>query len=156
VTEKREDSDGLTGSLTIQATLRDLAIRYATAADRGDADGFANVFFGDATVTVLRDGKSQAISGHDELRSIPGLLRRYDRTFHQLGQSSYRIRQSDATGEVYCIANHLFRDVNTVMYIRYQDEYGQNPTGGWRIRSRLVVVDWTEDHRTSSFGPPQG
>jgi hypothetical protein len=136
---------------TTDAQLRDLAVRYATAADSRDPDAFTRIFFPDATVTVVMGEKSQAISGHEELRAIPERLKWYERTFHQLGQSSYRMGRGDATGQVYCTANHLRAEVNTVMYIRYEDEYGHNATGQWLIRSRLVVVEWTESHKTSPF-----
>jgi SnoaL-like domain len=136
---------------TTEAQLRDLAVRYATAADSRDPGGFTKTFFPDATVTVVMGEKSQTISGHEELRAIPERLKWYDRTFHQLGQSSYRVRRGDATGQVYCTANHLRAGVNTVMYIRYEDAYGRDATGEWLIRSRLVVVEWTESHQTSPF-----
>jgi hypothetical protein len=138
-----------------EAQLRDLAVRYATTADSRDVDGFTKIFFPDATVTVVMGEKSQTISGLEELRIIPERLKWYDRTFHQLGQSSYRVRRGDATGQVYCTANHLRAEVNTVMYIRYEDEYGHNATGQWLIRSRLVVVEWTESHQTSPFDSQQ-
>jgi hypothetical protein len=134
-----------------EAQLRDLAVRYATAADSRDPDGFTKIFFPDATVIVVMGEKSQTISGHEELRAIPERLKWYDRTFHHLGQSSYRVRRGDATGQVYCTANHLRAEVNTVMYIRYEDEYGHNATGQWLIRSRMVVVEWTENHQASPF-----
>ena len=71
-----------------------------------------------------------------------------------LGQSTYQVHLADASGEVYCIANHLKDGVNTVMYIRYEDDYQQNSNGQWLIKSRLVVVEWIEDHQVSGSASP--
>jgi hypothetical protein len=139
-----------------EAQLRDLAVRYAVAADRGDGKRFTEIFFPDATVTIRNGAGLVTICGHHELRTIPGRLRRYERTFHLLGQSTYTVFRGDASGEVYCMANHLKADVNTVMYIRYEDEYRQNSIGQWLIRSRIVIVDWTENHRISGSAVPLG
>jgi hypothetical protein len=136
-------------NVAIEAQLWDLAVRYAAAADNRDPDRFVEIFFPDASLTVVRGGKSLTISGQEELRAVPGRLLRYNRTFHHLGQSSYSVRSGEASGQVYCIANHLRAEVNTVMYIRYEDEYRQNMTSQWLIRSRLVSVEWTEDHQVS-------
>jgi hypothetical protein len=138
-----------------EGQLRDLAVRYAVAADRGDGNRFTEIFFPDATVTIMNGAGLHTICGHEELRTIPERLQRYDRTFHMLGQSRYRVLRGEASGEAYCIANHLKADVNTVMYIRYEDEYRQNSIGQWLIRSRIVVVDWTETHQISDSAVPR-
>jgi hypothetical protein len=151
----REDPTLESGvSPTTETQLRDLAVRYAAAADGRDADRFTEVFFPDATLTVQRGADTQRISGREELRVIPERLRRYDRTFHLLGQSTYEVHRAEASGEVYCIANHLKAGVNTVMYIRYEDDYHQNSNGQWLIKSRLVVVEWIEDHQVSGSASP--
>jgi hypothetical protein len=129
-----------------EGQLRQLAVRYAVAADRRDGNRFTEVFFPNATVTIRNGPDLLTICGHGELRRIPERLRRYDRTFHMLGQSTYRVLHGEASGEIYCIASHLKVDVNTVMYIRYEDDYQQNSIGQWLIRSRIVVVEWTETH----------
>jgi hypothetical protein len=79
---------------------------------------------------------------------IPESIQRYDRTFHFLGQSTYDIGDSEATGEVYCIAHHLTPDqhggTNYVMYIRYEDTYRPDAEGAWKFARRRLRVDWTE------------
>ena len=135
------------------AELRQLAETYARGADRGDGELYASAFHPDATLHVFRAADQvnpdRIRRGHDELRGIPGMLGRYIRTFHMLGQSTYEIGDERATGEVYCIAHHLFDNgdssvTNHVMYIRYQDVYEPDGGGTWKIRQRGVVVDWTE------------
>lgn len=142
--------------------LRHLAMAYARAADRGDVDLFLSAFHPDAVLNVYspadQDNPDRVRRGHDELSKIPGMLRRYVRTFHMLGQTRYEIGDDRATGEVYCSAHHLtVADDGTandhVMLIRYQDVYEPNQAGDWKIRSRGVVVDWTEQRRAD---PPNG
>jgi hypothetical protein len=131
---------------TTSAQLRDLSVRYASAADRRNPDQFTELFAPDATLIVMSGGDAHEMSGSTELRTIAERLGRYDRTFHLLGQSSYGVDHSQATGEIYCVAHHLKAGMNTVMYIRYEDSYEQNTKGQWLISSRKVVVEWSEDH----------
>jgi hypothetical protein len=78
------------------------------------------------------------------------MLRRYDATFHMLGQSTYDVdvEHDSATGEVYCMAHHMTRTADGgtdfVMFIRYNDDYVRSADGAWRIGLRRVLVDWTE------------
>lgn len=129
--------------------LRLVSVRYASGVDRGDVHAFLNAFHGEATLSfedVERDDKSYELRGRDELTQVIRVIaRRYARTFHFLGQASYEISDLKATGEVYCIAHHRRHNGDTyVMYIRYVDQYRREPSDGWRIASRRVVLDWTE------------
>ncbi|HQV58419.1 MAG TPA: nuclear transport factor 2 family protein [Ilumatobacteraceae bacterium] len=136
--------------------LRHLAETYAAAVDRGDAERFISAFHPDAALYTYSSADHETPQGsrigHEQLAKIPGMLRRYTRTFHMLGQSTYDIGPDRATGEVYCLAHHLtVRDDGTandhVMLIRYQDDYEPNAEGEWKIRQRRVVVDWTEQRQ---------
>jgi hypothetical protein len=134
--------------------LRDLAARYATAVDEGDADGFASVFLPEGRIRMFRPGDQDSpsvdISGLADLRAIPGsLAQRYSATFHQVGHAVYEgptEPNGDATGTVYCLAHHLNRAAGTdhVMHIRYHDRYRRDAQGEWRILSREGVIPWTE------------
>jgi ketosteroid isomerase-like protein len=135
----------------VEAALRDLAVRYARGVDRRDAGTFLGVFEPDAVVVVRRPStadRPSEIRGHDRLARIPEVIARYARTFHLLGQSSYRDLGDEAEGEVYCIAHHLDLSgeaaTDLIMFIRYQDRYARDKDGTWRIRRREVLVDWTE------------
>jgi SnoaL-like domain len=87
------------------------------------------------------------------------MIKRYPKTYHVLGQSTYEIDGDVATGEVYCMAHHLTPDpgadppagTNYVMFIRYDDEYRAGADGEWRIADRRVLIDWTE---TRVANPP--
>lgn len=136
-----------------EADLRSLALAYAQGADRRDADRYVSAFHPDAVLNVHTPADhvnpDRVRRGHEELRRIPEMLGRYVATFHMIGQSTYDIGETRATGEVYCMARHL-RDngdgtaTDHVMFIRYQDVYTPNADGEWKIATRAVVVDWTE------------
>lgn len=132
------------------AELYDLSARYAAGADRRDAALFVSVFLSDARLRRYdpADVSEPATDrqGHDALAEIPGLLDRYAKTFHHLGQARFDVDGDVATGEVYCTAHHLTRDqppVSHVLHIRYQDRY-RRVEGQWGIEDRQVLVDWTE------------
>lgn len=139
--------------------LRVLSCEYAAAADSGDVARFLSVFTLDGTLTVPGPPE-HTLRGQTELAVVPGLLSRYHRTFHLVGQGTYRqISNGSAVGEVYCVAHHVERvaggdtDMGTdkVMYLRYQDEYSDSETG-WRISHRTLDVRWT-DHQAVHLTP---
>jgi SnoaL-like domain len=143
-----------------ELALRRLAALYAAGADRDGPDTFAGVFLPGARLRVyhLPDVETPVtdIAGHEQLANVPGILRkRYARTFHVLGQCLYDIGDDDATGEVHCLAHHLTADrhggTSYVMHMRYQDVYGRDDGGDWKIAERVAFVDWTE---TRAANPP--
>jgi ketosteroid isomerase-like protein len=135
-----------------KAELHQLAARYATAVDSGDADGFAALFHPDATIRMFRPGDggepSVDIGGNDGLRAIPGSLAlRYTATLHLVGHAVYDVEAGgEATGSVYCLAHHLDRGSGTdhVMHIVYRDRYRRDDDGRWRFVSREGSIPWTE------------
>jgi ketosteroid isomerase-like protein len=138
--------------------LRSLAERYAQGVDRRDVDTFVDLFHDDAAILIHDPSEStepRELRGIEHLAKIPEVIKRYPKTFHLLGQSTYEIDDGEATGEVYCIAHHLTPDVhggtNYVMYIRYEDTYRADTDGTWKFAQRRLRVDWTE---TRAANPP--
>jgi hypothetical protein len=131
--------------------LRALADQYAWAVDRRDRDGFLRVFHPDGVLVLLDHADPSVVTatrrGHDELGEITGLIARYDKTFHFVGNARYDVDGDRATGEVYCLAHHLTPNrhggTDYVMLIRYQDTYSRRE-GHWRIDERRLITDWTE------------
>jgi hypothetical protein len=135
----------------IRQQLRALAERYAQGVDRREVDTFVALFHDDATIVIHDPSEStepREIRGVERLAKIPEIIKRYPKTFHLLGQSTYDIGDDEATGEVYCVAHHLTPDVhggtNFVMYIRYEDTYRPDADGVWKFAQRRLRVDWTE------------
>jgi hypothetical protein len=130
--------------------LRELAARYAAACDRRDPAAFAALFTDDGRLRVFQPWDAAVprtdVGGRERLADIPGRLARFDRTFHFIGNTLYRVTGDEAEGEVYCIAHHVRIDGDTgsdhVMFIRYEDRYRR--AGTWLISDRRVLVDWTE------------
>jgi hypothetical protein len=127
-----------------EAQLRRLAASYARGVDRRDRALFLSAFHPDATLTVP---SGRVLRGHEQIGPVTESIKRFDRTFHFLGQSAYEPPdegldpKGTARGEIYCIAYHWHP--RTIMYIRYQDLYLRNDSG-WLISARHVVVDAEE------------
>ncbi len=139
-----------------EAVLRRLANGYALSLDDGEGKRFADVFLPDAKLTVLRHGVSEPwseVTGRAALMELPGRLQStYGQTFHFLGQSDYEVGEDAARGVVYCIAHHVIDGqhggVDHVMHIRYDDVYGRDQAGEWKIADRKVAIRWTETRVT--------
>lgn len=67
-------------------------------------------------------------------------------TQHFIGNSLFHINGDTATGEVYTINFHHLnkRAVNYIAGGRYLDQYVKLD-GKWRFKSRLRVIDWSEE-----------
>ena len=115
---------------------------YAFAADGRDFEAFAALFTPDGVLISSRN----RYQGREAIAEGVSGLRRYDRTFHFVGQSHYRIEGGVVRGETYCIAHHFIEtdDEGTrdrVMYIHYRDEYARHE-GAWRFAHRELGVVW--------------
>ncbi|HEX6419295.1 MAG TPA: nuclear transport factor 2 family protein [Acidimicrobiales bacterium] len=150
----------LDGGGRTAADLFALAVRYAAGADRRDGATFAAAFLPGGRLRVFDPSEAtEPLSdrvGREELAAVPGLLRRYERTFHFLGQAGYEVGRGgdEARGEVHCLAHHRLAGpppATVVMHIRYRDHY-RRVDGRWGIEDRRVLVDWTE-RRVEVVGP---
>ena len=124
----------------IDAELRALVERYATAADERDAAGFAGCFTDDGVLITPRG----ELRGTTELATVPARLDRYDRTRHLVTDHRvHEVADELATGATWCTAEHLtIGDVcveTHVMTIRYDDRYERTPDG-WRLARRTLVL----------------
>ena len=140
--------------------LRAVSAQYAAGADQRDSQMFAGAFLPDGVLETYLPGgtgnPSRRYQGQAELEAIPQNLTKYAETFHFLGQSTFTTVEGEATGDVYCIAHHLTKDIDgdtdRVMYIRYHDRYAKLD-GQWRIAVRGVHTDWI-DHQAVTL--PEG
>lgn len=124
--------------------LRRLAYRYARMIDRRDWDEIPRVF----TETARLTGPGYAMTGHEELRAGLGAIEMYSATLHCVHNQTAEIDGARGTGELYCIANHLYEKEGVPfkldMGIRYDDRY-ERGAGGWRISRRVLNLIWQQD-----------
>jgi ketosteroid isomerase-like protein len=113
--------------------------------DRRDWALAATLFTDDAVLVGPRfqlAGRERVLRG---LRSVE----RYRSTFHAVHNQTLAIEGDEASGETYCVANHLLeRDGQSVKLdwgIRYQDRLRRGTDGAWRFARRELIVDWEQE-----------
>ena len=121
-----------------------LTCRYAQAVDRRDFPSLAELFTPGARLT----GPDFRLDGPKAIAEGMSALAQYSATQHHVHQQLVTIDGDTATGETYCVANHLYEQDGVQRKldwgIRYQDRFEQLQ-GQWRIAARELVVDWTQD-----------
>jgi hypothetical protein len=136
--------------------LRELAGRYARMMDRMRFDWLPQVFAEDGVLS----GPGYEMAGHDQLRQGLQSLDQFSATLHGVLNSYFEIEGDTATGEVYCVANHV-HEVDGIpfkldMGIRYEDTYTR-VADGWVIQRRKFNMVWETDTpmRVDAGGKPQ-
>lgn len=138
-----------------EARLRETALRYARMMDRMSFDDLPTVFAEDGVLS----GPGYEMTGHDQLRAGLQSLDQFDATLHGVLNTYFEIDGDRATGEVYCVANHVHQvdgiPFKLDMGIRYQDEYTRQGDI-WVIQRRTFHMVWETDTpmRVSVDGKP--
>ena len=138
-----------------EARLRETALRYARMMDRMSFDDLPTVFAEDGVLS----GPGYEMTGHDQLRAGLQSLDQFDATLHGVLNTYFEIDGDQATGEVYCVANHVHQvdgiPFKLDMGIRYQDEYARQGDI-WVIQRRTFHMVWETDTpmRVSVDGKP--
>jgi len=143
-----EDDDSRDGfaSLRDELEIRDLSHRYARAVDRGETDAWRALFSADV---VFQSGDS--VRGLEDVLRIPGdQLRRYRKTLHSVTTQNIVLDGATASGEVYCIAHHIYEDfhqnerlpfdLSHNFLIRYEDDYARE-AGRWVFTRRRIITE---------------
>jgi len=124
--------------------LRALVDRYARIPDDRDYALVAEVFAADAALL----GPGFALEGLEQIRAGMQAIEQYDATLHCMHNHLVELEGDSATGDLWCVANHLYeRDgVRRKLDwgIRYRDRYRREPAG-WRIARRELRVVWEQD-----------
>lgn len=124
------------------AALRRTADLYALGADRKDKSLWEDVLADDCVI----EGPGFTIEGRTaNLGSIDALGQMFRATVHRVHNQVATVTGDDATGETYCIADHLLNDVDSVLVwtIRYLDRW-RREDGRWRFTHRKLIVEWEE------------
>jgi len=126
-----------------------VAYRYARAVDRRDWALAATLFTDDA---VLKGARYELV-GRDRILQGLRTVERYRATFHAVHNQTLELAGDEASGETYCVANHLLeregRPLKLDWGIRYQDRYRRGADGAWRIARRELIVDWEQESSLS-------
>ena len=129
--------------------IQQLPIRYAIAVDERDLDSWVALFTPD--VQVGRD-----LFGREALRqAITSMTRGFYRSIHQIvGHRIDLVDAENATGNVYCRAEHEVGDQWIVMAIRYDDTY-RKVDGRWHFNGRKerhwYAADITQQPQSVGF-----
>ena len=129
-----------------ELAVKDLSHRYAIALDRGDREEWASLFSDDV---AFESGTS--VRGLGDVLRIPSeQLARYKKTLHSVTTQRISLAGDRATGEVYCIAHHIYEDfhqngrfpfdLSHNFLIRYNDDYARID-GRWVFTRRRVVTE---------------
>jgi uncharacterized protein (TIGR02246 family) len=126
--------------------LRELVERYALGADTRDREVFAAVFTDDGALVTAAGGTY--VGPNAIVSTLDYLDAHYPRSMHFVGNHQVQLDGDRAQGIVYCLAHHVYsrdgEDRDTLMVIRYQDDY-RRTADGWRIARRSLRIDWQED-----------
>jgi len=131
--------------------IRQLVDAYAHCADRRLAEKQKSLFTEDTHFVVYMNGEgsepTQIIDGREGLTPVFEDLNRYQATQHFNGQSTIELDSDRATGESYCIAQHLFTEGGErklmLAHLRYGDTFVKQD-GAWLFAERNLYVDWIE------------
>src|SRR5713226_3947905 len=92
--------------------IRELIDAYAHCADRREAEGQKALFTEDTHFVVYMNGEgtepTQDLHRREQLIPVFAALNQYEVTMHFNGQSTVSVGGDRATGETYCIADHVF------------------------------------------------
>ena len=131
--------------LADRIAIRELAFSYARAVDRRDWTLARTLFTDDA---VLVSARFELVGVEKIVRGLQS-VERYRATLHAVHNQLFTIDGDDASGETYCVANHLFeRDGQPRKLdwgIRYQDRCRRTQGGAWRFARRELIVDWEQE-----------
>lgn len=128
-----------------ERAIRRAATLYAIGADRRDPAIWTAIMAEDMVLITPRG----RIDGRDKvLGALPKLAAAYTATQHRVTNQWHMIEGDHATGETYCVADHMneasdgSRSILS-WAIRYQDEL-RRIDGRWLFTRRELVLDWEE------------
>ena len=130
--------------LADRLAIQELVFLYSAIPDDRDYARVAVVFSQGARLV----GPGFSLRGRSAISQGMRAIERYSATMHNVHNHRATITGNTATGEVYCVANHL-HEVDGVAWkldwgIRYRDDY-QRGEDGWRIKRRELRVIWEQD-----------
>lgn len=140
-------------AFTAPQDLHDLAVRYALAVDRRDADMLVGLFTPDGAVTGFGENPID-FRGTAGLRTMIDQLDVFQLTMHNVHNQTFEIDEAGTvTGETTCIASHILPgdDWQVMdMAIRYHNSYRRDGHV-WRFTERALEILWVETRPVRRF-----
>jgi len=130
--------------LSDRIELRALVDLYARIPDDREYSLVDAIFTEDATLV----GPGFELSGRELIRQGMQAIEQYSATLHSMHGQVLEIEGDEATGDTWCIANHVHEKEGHPHKldwgIRYKDRYRREPQG-WRIAHRELVLVWAQE-----------
>ncbi|TQO20333.1 SnoaL-like protein [Rhodoglobus vestalii] len=130
-----------------ELAIRDLSHRYAMALDKNDVEVWRALF---SQGIVFESGTSAPRGLEDVVRIPEDQLKRYKKTLHSVTTQQVFLDGDKATGEVYCVAHHIYEDfhqndrlpfdLSHNFLIRYDDDYVRED-GRWVFARRRIITE---------------
>ena len=133
-----------TSEVEDRLALRELVDRYAQIPDDRNYALVDDLFSEDATLV----GPGFELAGRELIRQGMQAIEQYSATLHSMHGQVVEIDGDEASGDTWCIANHIHekdgRPHKLDWGIRYKDRYRRD-AAGWRIAHRELVLVWSQE-----------
>ncbi|MEN9289948.1 MAG: hypothetical protein RL317_1571 [Pseudomonadota bacterium] len=125
-----------------RAELRHLAELYSQGADRRDKAIWQRIF---APEIVIEGPGFRNAGLADVVATLDTLDQMFRTTQHCVSNQIVAVQGDTASGETYCVADHLLKDADSILVwaIRYQDRWRREGET-WLFTHRTLIVDWQE------------
>lgn len=125
--------------------IQQLTYRYAHNVDQRKYEDFEQVFTSDGQLSL----PTAKLDGLPAICMAIRQIEQFKRTLHHTHNVLVELSGDVATGEVYCVAEHIYdgedgREWKLDWGIRYDDELIRT-RAGWRIKSRCLNLIWAQD-----------
>jgi ketosteroid isomerase-like protein len=157
-TKGRPMTDALLAELAAREEIRQLAVRYADAMDRRDAEALRELFAPGAVVVLPAElGGAGGATEITEPVDLLVPLARFARTRHTLAQQLVDVDSAAATatavsyGEAHHVSERAGELRDQVLLLRYRDTLART-ADGWRFTRRELRIDWTTAQPVGRLG----
>jgi hypothetical protein len=136
-----------------RAEISEVVYRYATGADRLDADLFASVFTDEMTVHIrggsFKEGRRQTLPNHRFAQGVMKGLGRFACTQHLFNVYKVEVKGDEAQAMAYMQARHFIRESEGVHppwdMGGYYVHHLVRTAAGWKVREYSLDITWEQN-----------
>ena len=121
-----------------------LSLLYASAVDKRDFEKLREVFHDEA----ILEGPGFKFNGIEEIISGMEAIRQFDKTQHFVMNQNLKIKNMEASNEIYAIAYHFYRKEGVPYRLDWGIIYSDSlkrEKGKWKILKRNLELIWKKD-----------